>query len=134
MPQRPEELEEGRIIGSRPGGGLLFIGDKGKLVCNWDSSSPRLIPESKMREYKRPPKTIARSIGHHKEWIEACKSGKPTGSNFNYAGPLTEIALLGNIAIRAGQKLNWDGQNMKVTNVPEANRYLHTKYRDGWTL
>ena len=124
-PWRPEELEEEREMGS---GGSLYIGDKGKLMGH------RLIPESKMKEYERPPKTLPRSIGHHKEWIEACKGGKPAGSNFDHAGPLAEAILLGNIAVRTGSKLYWDGPNMKVTNVPEANEYIHRQYRQGWTL
>jgi hypothetical protein len=77
---------------------------------------------------------IPRSIGHYKEWLEACKGGKKAGANFDYGGPLTEMVLLGNVAIRTGKKLDWDGPNMKVTNVPEANEYLHRPYRGGWTL
>ena len=133
MPQRPEELEPGRRMGTHYGG-VLFVGDKGKILSGSYGKSPRIIPESKMKEYKRPPKSIPRSIGHHKEWVEACKTGKPTGSNFDYAGPLTEIALLGNIAIRTGKKLIWDGPDMKITNVPEANDYLQSEYRKGWSL
>ena len=126
MPLRPEELEEDRRMGG--GDGMLYVGDKGKMLGH------RLIPESKMKEYKRPSKPLPRSIGHHKEWIEACKGGKSTGSNFDHAGPLTEMVLLGNIAIRTGKKLYWDGPNMRVTNVPEANEYVNPPYRRGWTL
>ncbi len=133
MPVRPNELEEGRRMGD-DGGGTLFVGEKGVLMCGTYGKSPRLIPESKMKSYKRPPKTIARSNGHHKDWIEACRGGKQASSNFDCAGPLTEIVLLGNVAIRTHKKLNWDGQNMKVTNVPEANKYVRRQYRQGWTL
>ena len=87
-----------------------------------------------MKEYKRPAKTLSRSIGHRQEWIEACKGGKPAGANFDYAGPLTETVLLGNIAIRTGEKLYWDPENMKITNVSEANNYLRRQYRNGWSL
>jgi len=87
-----------------------------------------------MQAYKRPPKSIPRSIGHHKEWIRACKEGTATGSNFGYAGPLTEMVLLGNIALRTGKKLYWDGPNMTVTNVPQADEYIRRQYRKGWTL
>ena len=128
-PARPKELEEGRKLGN-----LLIVGDKGKIMCGTNGNSPRLIPEAKMKAYKRPPKTIPRSIGHHQEWIKACKGGKPAGSNFDYSGPLTEVVLLGNIAIRTGKKSYWDGLNMKVTNVPEANKYVNPPYREGWTL
>ena len=87
-----------------------------------------------MKEYRRPPKTIPRSIGHSKEWIEACKGGKPAGANFDFSGPLTETVLLGNIALRTGKKLLWDAENFKITNVPEANQFLHRDYRKGWSL
>lgn len=138
MPERPEELEEGRQMGGNDGGNL-FIGDKGKIMCGCYGKNPRLIPETKMKAYKRPPKTIDRIPdgidGHEQDWVRACKGGKPACCNFDYAGPLTETVLLGNLAIRySGRKLNWDGQNMKVTNVPEANEYVHRQYRQGWTL
>jgi len=131
MPTRPKELERGRRLGDN---GVLLVGDRGKIMAGCAGESPRLIPESKMKAYKRPPKTLPRSIGHYREWVEACKGGKPATSNFNYAGPLTEIVLLGNLAIRTGKKLDWDGPNMKVTNVSEANEYIHRQYRQGWTL
>jgi len=142
MPPRPEELEDDRRLGDNEG--VLFVGDKGKLTCSCYGEGPRIIPEAKMREYKRPPKTIPRSIGHHKEWVAACKGGPPAGSNFEAAGPLTEIVLLGNVAIRAaasGQtesghpvKIEWDAANMKIPNRPEANRFLSKTYRKGWSL
>ncbi|MBN2455081.1 MAG: Gfo/Idh/MocA family oxidoreductase [Sedimentisphaerales bacterium] len=134
IPPRPEELEPGRRMGGDDGG-VLFIGDKGKIMCGCYGEHPRLIPEAKMQQYERPAKTIPRiEQGHWRNWIQACKGGEPAGSNFDYAGPLTEVVLLGNVAILAGEKLYWDGANMKVTNVPEANEYLHRQYRQGWTL
>jgi predicted dehydrogenase len=137
MPPRPEELEDGRQMGDA-NGGVLFVGDKGKIMGGCFGEGARLIPESKMQTYKRPPKTIDRIGGmefHEQDWIKACKGDKPASSNFNYAGPLTEMVLLGNIAIRMDKKkLYWDGPNMKVTNVPEANEYIHKEYRQGWTL
>jgi predicted dehydrogenase len=134
MPERPEELEDGRPMGNK-NGGVLFAGDKGKIMAKDENAQdPRLLPESRMQEYKQPNKTIPRSIGHYAEWIEACKGGKPAGANFNYAGPLTEVVLLGNIAIRTGEKLNWDGPNMKCTNVPQANNCVTKEYRKGWEL
>jgi hypothetical protein len=87
-----------------------------------------------MAAYKRPPKTIPRVKGHHKDWIQACKGGRPACSNFDYAGLLTEVVLLGNIALRVRGKLNWDGPKMRFTNNDKANRYLHREYRQGWTL
>jgi len=143
LPPQPEELEPGRTLPHDDG--VLFVGDNGRLLAEvWGAQKPRLLPESRMKTYKQPPKTLARSPGHHAEWIEACKTGKPTGSNFEFAGPVTEATLLGTVAVRTGkqrggsclirQKLAWDGPNMKVTNVPGANEFLHTRYRKGWTL
>ncbi|MGD8786889.1 MAG: Gfo/Idh/MocA family oxidoreductase [Phycisphaerales bacterium] len=131
-PPRPEELENGQRLGT---GGTLFIGDKGKML------GYRLIPNSRMKEYKKPPQMIDRSPGHFVEWIEACKGGKPAGSNFDHAGPLAEVVLLGNIALRPElrekmnrTKLHWDGSEMKITNILEANEFLRREYRKGWTL
>ena len=134
LPPRPDELEDSRELSREDG--LIFVGDKGKMyVEGWGGNSPRLIPEAKMKAYKRPPKTLPRSIGHHKEWIQACKTGSSTCSNFDFAGPLTEAVLLGTVSVRmGGRKLIWDSSNLKVTNVPEANEYLHYQYRDGWAL
>lgn len=134
MPARPEELEDGRELNRDDG--LIFVGDKGKLLVEgWGGSSPRLIPEKRMQEYKRPPKTLPRSIGHHKEWIEACKTGSATRSSFDFAGPLTEAVLLGTVCVRiGGRKLIWDSENMKFKNAPGANKYLHYEYRQGWAL
>ncbi len=126
MPIRPKELEDNRRMGG--GDGMMYVGDKGTILGN------RIIPETKMKEYGAPPKVLPRSPGHHKEWIAACKGGKPAGANFDHAGPLTEMVLLGNIAIRTHKKLYWDAENFRITNVPEANDLLHCEYRSGWTL
>jgi hypothetical protein len=134
MPERPEELEEGRKMGDKFGG-ALYIGDKGKILTgSHGAGGLRIIPETKMQEYQKPPKTLPRSIGHRKEWIAACKGGEPAGSNFDYAGPMTEMVLLGNIALRFDKLLKWDGPNMQFTNAPEANQFLHRTYRKGWSL
>ena len=134
MPVRPEELQNGEEL-DRSDGSLL-VGDKGKmLVEGWGGASPRLIPKSRNKEYQRPPKTLQRSVGHHKEWLLACRTGSPTRSNFDFAGPLTEALLLGMVCVRnGGGKLNWDSANLKITNDPEANRFLHYEYRKGWEL
>jgi predicted dehydrogenase len=134
MPERPEELAPDLKMGSIYGG-LLFIGDEGKIICNAHGAEGlRIIPESKMQAYERPPKRLPRSIGHHQEWIEACKGGPRAASNFDCAGPLTETVLLGNVAIRAQQRIEWDPVEMKVTNVPDANVWLRREYRAGWAL
>ncbi len=138
MPPRPKELEQGRRMGAG-GGGVLMYGTKGVMMCSVYGESPRIIPESKMKEYKRPEKTIPRTDGIHEEWIEACKKGDPSlaSTNFEYSAPLTETMLLGNAAVRMqhkNTKLLYDGEKGEITNVPEANELLHMEYRDGWSL
>ena len=134
MPERPEELEEGRAMGDQYGG-VLFVGDEGKILCGSHGAvGARLIPESRMQEYGKPTRTLARSIGHHGEWIEACKGGALPGSCFDYAGPLTECVLLGNVALKAGRKIFWNHEECAVTNVPEANAFLEREYRTGWKI
>ena len=136
MPPRPEELEEGRRMGER-GGGVIFVGDKGKLMCSVYGANPRLIPETKMKEYNRPEKTIPRSPGIHQEWVEAIKKGEKSTTDFEYSGALSEMMLLGNVAVlskRHNTKLQWDSKNLRITNLEEANELLHMKYRPGWSL
>jgi predicted dehydrogenase len=131
---RPQELEDGRVMGN-PEGGAIFIGDKGKLMCGVYGESPRLIPESKMKEYKPPDKTIPRvTVSHEQDWANACKAGRQPSASFDYSGPLTEMVLLGNVAKKMRTRLDWDGPNMKVTNIAEANQYVCREYRQGWTL
>jgi len=123
-PAQPKELEPGRGIGD-----MIYIGEKGTMM------GYRLIPESEMKKFGRPPKLLPRSVGHHKEWIDACRGGPPAGANFvDHAGLLTEVCLLGNVALRAGKKLAWDGPAMKVANDEQANRFLRRPYRQGWSL
>ena len=136
MPPRPAMMEDGRMMGD-DGGGCLFVGDKGMLMCNTYGESPRLIPEKLMQDYKRPEKTIPRSPGITEEWIAAIKAGKKSTTDFEYSGLLTEVMLLGNLALRmkdAKTVLKWDGEKMQVTNLPEANSYIHKEYRQGWLL
>ena len=134
LPERPAELGENAVLDAEDG--IIFVGDKGKmLVKGWGGEHPRLIPESADKAYQRPPKTLPRSIGHYKEWVQACKTGSPTRSNFDFAGPLTEAVLLGSVCIRnGGDKLVWDSANLKITNDPDANKFLHYEYRKGWSL
>jgi hypothetical protein len=131
-PPRPKDLDESEPLGIE---GMFFVGDKGTTMTSFSGDKPRLIPAARMEAYKKPPLTLPRSIGHHSEWIRACKGGEPAGANFGFSAIVTEALLLGNVSLRAGsRKLEWDGPNLKVTNVPEANQYLHCKYREGWTL
>ena len=129
-PPRPKELDEGRKL---PGQGGLYYGDKGTLLAT-HMGGPRLIPESRMKDFKRPEPFLPRGINHYQEFIRACKGGPKPLANFDYSGPLTETILLGNIAALAGKKLSWDGPKLRITNAPEANKYLKRKYRQGWKL
>lgn len=134
LPPRPEELPDGEPMGNE-NGGVIFVGDKGKILASDENAkTPRLLPLSLAKEFPTPEKTIPRSPGHHAEFIAACKGGQPAGANFDYSGPLTENVLLGNLAIRVGKKLHWDGPNMKCSNVPEANDLIQCAYREGWSL
>lgn len=132
MPPRPKDLEQGRDGALNRGGGQYFLGEKGTIMAGTSCTSPRIVPESKMREVMRKGvrKRIPRSPGHVEEWIAACKGGTPAGSNFNYAGPLTELVLLGNLAVRSGQKIKMDPETLRVTNVPSANMYIRNGYRN----
>ena len=121
----------------------MFIGDKATILCGFDGANPRIIPESRLKSWTPPPKTLPRSPGNEREWIDACKGGPPGSSSFEYASRLTEMVLLGNVAVRAGLHqaenghpvmLNWDPAAMRVTNLPEANQYLRNEYRKGWEL
>jgi predicted dehydrogenase len=130
---RPAELEDGRQMGHAEGG-VLFKGTKGKLVGGVYGESPRLIPESRMKEYKLPPQTIPRVQGtHEQDWVRACKNGRRAGADFEYSALLTEICLLGNVAKRVDARIEWDGPNMRVTNLSQANQYVRTGYREGWS-
>ncbi|MCL5096191.1 MAG: Gfo/Idh/MocA family oxidoreductase [Candidatus Omnitrophica bacterium] len=123
-PPRPPELEP-----DDPMQDTIYIGEKGKLMGD------RLIPESRMEHYRKPPKTLPRSPGHYKEFVDACRGGPPAGSNFvDHAGLLSEVCLLGNVAVRAQKKLQWDGPNLRITNDEAANRLLQREYRQGWSL
>jgi hypothetical protein len=128
-PARPEELEPNQRMGS-----IVFIGDKGKLMCGEYGDKPQILGKAKLEELAKPQKTPAEKGRHEQNWIKACKGGEPASSNFDYSGPFTEIVLLGNIAIRVGRKLYWDGVNMAFTNEPDANQYIQTQYREGWSL
>ncbi len=110
----------------------LFIGDDGMLLS--DYSKHILLPEEKLADFVPPEQTIAKSLGHHAEWIHACKTGEPTTCNFEYSGWLTEANHLGNVAYRTGKKLHWNAEEMRATNAPEADPYIRREYRKGWEL
>jgi predicted dehydrogenase len=131
MPPHPAELEAGRSLGEH---GILFVGTKGSILGGGWSRSPRIIPEAKMREYQRPAKSLPRCADHHRNWLDACKGQGRASTHFDYAGPLTEFCLMGNVALRAGKKLEFDWKNMNITNAPEANEFVQPGYREGRTI
>lgn len=154
LPERPDELKPGEAFGNWDGG-LLFIGDKGKLLVDCYGANPRLLPTILMKEKTMPPETIKRvPEGHYLQWVNACIAGYgkgETSSPFEYAGPFAESILMGNLAIRSymmrnpkgkgwddkylgRKKLLWDAKNMKITNFDEANEFVRRNYREGWTL
>ena len=110
----------------------LLVGEKGMLLAGY--TQRKLLPEADFKDFVPPKPTIPDSVGHHKEWVEACKSGATTTCNFDYAGAMTEAVLLGNVSYRVGQPLDWDAKNLKATNCPEAEKYLRREYRKPWKL
>ena len=146
-PERPEELGPDEIMGDEDGsGGVIIEGTKGKIMCGTYASNPRLLPTSRMKEVN-VPKTLERvPEGHYVQWVNACIAGygkNKLSSSFDYAGPLTETILMGNLALRSwnvkgskdfpGRKrLIWDAKNMKITNFDEANQFVKREYRTGW--
>ena len=104
------------------------------LTCPGWAGPPRLLPGSKDAEYKRPAETLPRSNGHHRDWLDACKGGKPASANFEYGAVLTEIGLLGLVAMRLEKVMYWDAKAMIATNAPEAEPYLKESYRAGWEI
>jgi len=135
MPPRPKEAPEDQTLGDGDNG-TLFIGDDGMLACGCYGGSPCLVPQERMKDFDRPDKTIPNSTGHYQEWVDRIK-GIPTpeggfDGEFSYAGPFTEMVLLGNLAIKAGEKVVYDPQKGEITNVKKANDYLKRKYRKGY--
>lgn len=121
-----------KVLGQRvPGSGVMFVGSEGMMFA--DYGSYRLFPAEKFADYTPPEKSIPESIGHHREWIQACKDGTPTTCNFDYSGALTETVLLGNIAYRSGRAVEWDASKLK-TDSSESQEFVSKSYRDGWEL
>lgn len=128
--EKPEVWHEGTIPDWDSG--VLFVGSKGMLLADYGRN--KLLPEDEFRDYRRPDPSIPRSLGHHAEWIHACKTGAPTTCNFEYSGLLTEANHLGNVAYRVGKALEWDSAAMIARNAPEAEPFLRREYRPGWSL
>ncbi len=127
---KPAALTNGTI--PKWDSGVLFVGDKGMLLSDYEKHV--LLPEDRFKDFKRPDPFIPASLGHHAEWLHACKTGTPTTCNFEYAGWLTEANHLGNVAYRVGKKLEWDYLKLAATNAPEAGQYIQHEYRKPWKL
>jgi len=128
---KPEVWKNDPFI-SQWSNGVLFIGDKGMLLSDYNKHA--LLPEADFKDFQRPKPFIADSPGQHIEWLNAIKNRTPTGSPFSYAGPLSEANHLGNVAFRAGGKILWDAKGMKITNNEAANRFIRREPRAGWKL
>lgn len=138
QPPWPEEMGPGRRLPTR---GVLFIGDKGKLLTDGWGGQQRLLPYEKTAAYKKPPKTLPRSKGHYRDWLEACKGGPPASANFQYGARLTELVLLGVLALRSGafkdrhgQPIAWDAVNLKVPGLDAADALINEPRRKGWEI
>jgi predicted dehydrogenase len=135
QPPRPPQLAEGESLPQSSG--QMFVGEDGVLTAGIYGEEPRLYPTSLHEAVMAdpPPQKYPRSEGVYAEWIAAAKGEGTTGSNFpDHSGPLTEMALLGNLAVRSGRELTWDAEKGRVTNYEPANQYLHSEYRSGWSL
>jgi hypothetical protein len=131
---RPAELEEGRKPVTT---GAVVLGDQGTIQYgSHGAGGVRIIPEEKMKAYQQPAQTLPRGLEHHRDWLDSIRAGAKSGSDFTtYGGPLTELAMLGVIALKLpGTKLEWDAQATQFTNCPEANQHINPPYREGWTL
>jgi predicted dehydrogenase len=124
----PREVAGERV----PGSGVMFVGSEGNLFATYGNY--KLFPKEKYADFEPPKPSIPDSIGHHAEWIKACKDGSTTTCNFDYSGALSESVLLGNVAYRTGKQLDWDAKNLKATNCPEADQYVRKQYRKGWEV
>lgn len=129
-PRAPEVLGKFPL----PKRGVLFIGDKGAIQCDGAGGAPRVFPESLRASITKPEQTLKRSNGHHRDWIDACKGGDPASSNFAYGARLTEIALVGVLALRMRKPIDWDAANMRATGLPEADKLIRGSYRSGWEI
>lgn len=133
LPPQPEHLGDEMDLSDN---GIYFIGDKGTMVCGGWSGAPRLFPEKRRNEFPLPPKTIPRSPGHRVEWVQACKAKKPEDAKagFAYSGPFTEALLVGNLATRLQQRIEWDAVAMRAKNAPDAEALVRKKYRAGFGI
>ena len=131
-PPKPDELGEEQLKGE---GGAILIGSKGKLIYDTYGLKPRLLPNSLEKSVGDPVKTLPRiATSHEMNWADAAKGKGEASTPFDYAAKLTEVMLLGVVALRAGTKIHYDAANMRITNVPGANDFLKREYRHDWSL
>lgn len=128
-PHRPLEMSRAQAL---PGSGVLYVGEKGKLLTSYSGGRHLLLQEESFRDFVAPPKTLVRSNGHYREWVEAAKTGSSTNCSFDLGGRMGEVALLGTLAARAARCLEWDSIEGRVINDPEANGWVKPPYRKGW--
>jgi len=133
-PFRHPSVPETEALGDKSNNGSLFLGEKGMVTTGCYGERTRLVPASKMKGYKLPPRFLTRSPGHYRDWIRACKGGEPACSEFSVAGPFTEWVVMGVIALHFEGKLRWDSAKMRFTNNQEANRYVKPAFRKGWSF
>ena len=132
MPPTPHEMSGDQRL---PDNGVLYVGSKGKMFHSSHGGMPQLLPSELLEPAKAIAPTMERSPGHYEEFFQACKTGKLPAASFDYSGPMTETVLLGVLALRApGRRLLWNATDLKVSNVPDVNQFIHTEYRQGWSL
>lgn len=129
-PEKPESMKDRAF----PGRGALFVGDKGHLLNDPYGNGPQLLEPELKQDFQMPEPTLAKTNGHHQDWIDAARGGPAASSNFEVGAHLTEITLLGVVALRLGKKIHWDHANLKVANSDEADVLINGEYRDGWEL
>lgn len=132
--KKPAHLKDWGVDEKRWNSAVVFVGDKGVLVAGYDRYE--LLPAGKFKDFQPPRPTIAKSIGHHAEWVAACRKNDPSATTckFDYSGPLSEAVLLGSVAFRTGKSLEWDAKNLRAINAPEADHYIRREYRKGWEI
>lgn len=135
-PKRPEGIPDTCVLGDKDMNGSFLVGDGGVITQGEYGGNPRLVPDDLMLDYKKPDPTLPRipNEDHSADWLRACKDGVPSCSNFDYAGPFTEMVNFGNLVVKSGQKLEWDNVKGVVTNVPNAAQIVSKEYRKGWEL
>jgi len=133
QPPRPDQFEAERPLGDN---GIYFVGTEGVMIAGGWAGAPRLVPESRMATVRRPEKSIPRSVGHRREWVDACRAGRPEDakSGFWYSAPFTESLLVGVLPVIAGKRVVWDTRTLSAVNAPELDLFIRKRYRRGFDL